>query len=105
MAKSEKTSPKVASVASSILRSTGSTKAERSAAASALAQAGTAKVTAPWVASKAARVLDAPKASPASKSVGGSVLTQKTNGLPLVDSLLGGTGLTLLPRVPHPAHL
>ena len=78
MSKNEKTSPKVASAASTILRSSSATKIERSVAGSALSQARTAKVTSAAVAAKAARTLDRVKASAASKSVAGSVLTQKT---------------------------
>lgn len=77
MARNEKTSPKVATMASAILRSPSATKTERSVAASALSQSGTGRVTSAPVAAKAARTLDATKASPAAKSVAGSVLTQK----------------------------
>jgi hypothetical protein len=77
MPKNEKTSLKVASTASAILRSTSSTKTERSVAGSALSQAGAGRITSTTVATKASKTLDSTRTSPASKSVAGSVLTQK----------------------------
>lgn len=78
MAKTEKTSPKVATKASQVLRSPGASAAAKSVAGSALAQSGTSKTTSPKVAGIAARTLDSPKAGVAAKSLAGSVLTQKT---------------------------
>lgn len=78
MAKGEKTSGRVASKASGILRSSGSSKAEKSIAGSALAQTGTNKTTSSKVATVAAKALDKPSTNRAAKAVAGSVLTQKT---------------------------
>ncbi|MGB6100675.1 MAG: hypothetical protein WBG44_07320 [Comamonas sp.] len=78
MAKDGKTSGRVASKASDILRSTSASKAEKSVAASALAQSGTNKTTSAKVAAAAAKALDQPGASKAAKAVAGSVLAQKS---------------------------
>lgn len=77
MAKSEKTSPRVASTASSSLRSAGASRVEKTLAGSALAQAAIAKTTSPKVAGAAAKALDNPRSSPTTKTLAGSVLTQK----------------------------
>jgi len=77
MAKNEKTSGRVASTASEILRNPNSSKAAKSIAASALSQTGTNKSTSAKVASVAAKTLDSGRAGKATKTVAGSVLTQK----------------------------
>ena len=78
MAKSEVTSKKVSSAASKVLRSKTATKAEKSVAASALTQTGSAKeTTGKKVASAAAKILHDLKASKEAKSVAASALTQK----------------------------
>lgn len=79
MANKEKTSPAVASKASTILRSSTATRAEKTAAGSALSQAVPGRVTSPKVASTAAKIVDNPRASSVARSVGASVLTQKPN--------------------------
>ena len=78
MSKSEKTSAKVGSKASGVLRSPTSSKVAKSIAGSALAQSKTNKQTSATVASKAARVLDDGRSSAKNKTIAGSVLTQKT---------------------------
>ena len=78
MAKNEKTSGRVASKASDLLRSPSSSKAAKSIAGSALAQAGTGKTTSSKVATTAAKALDSGRTSKATKTVAGSVLTQKS---------------------------
>jgi hypothetical protein len=80
MARNEKTSGRVASKASGILRSPSSSKTAKSIARSALSQAGTGKATSPRVATKAAKALDDGRTSRGTKSVSGSVLTQKPRG-------------------------
>jgi hypothetical protein len=77
MSKSEKTSGRVASKASGILRSPNASKAAKSIAGSALAQAGTGKTTSAKVASTAAKALDSGRTGEVTKTVAGSVLTQK----------------------------
>lgn len=78
MSKSEKTSSRVATQASQVLRSPGASAAAKSVAASALSQAGTSKTTSAKVAATAARTLDSAKAGSTAKTIAGSVLTQKT---------------------------
>ena len=77
MAKNEKTSGRVASKASDILRSPTASKTAKSIAGSALSQAGTNKSTSAKVASTAAKALDSGHTGKATKAVAGSVLTQK----------------------------
>lgn len=78
MSKSEKTSGRVATKASGILRNSSSSKSDKSIAGSALAQSGTNKTTSSKVATTAAKALDRPGTSKTTKTVAGSVLTQKT---------------------------
>lgn len=78
MTKNEKTSPRVATKASQVLRSSSANSAAKSVAASALSQAGTNKTTSAKVAATAAKTLDSSKASQTVKTIAGSVLTQKT---------------------------
>lgn len=78
MSKNEKTSGRVASKASAVLRDPGASKASKSIAASAMSQAGTAKKTSASVATKAAKALDDGRSSKTTKAIAGSVLTQKT---------------------------
>lgn len=78
MPKNERTSPSVASKASHVLRTPGTSSAAKSVAASALSQAGTNKTTSAKMAATAARTLDSTKASSTAKTIAGSVLTQKT---------------------------
>jgi hypothetical protein len=77
MARNEKTSGRVASKASAVLRSSGSSKAAKSIAGSALSQAGTSKATSSKVATAAAKALDSTRTGKATKAIAGSVLTQK----------------------------
>lgn len=77
MANNERTSGRVASKASDILRSPTASKAAKSIAGSALSQAGTSKSTSAKVASTAAKALDSDRTGKATKAVAGSVLTQK----------------------------
>lgn len=77
MAKNEKTSGRVASKASDILRSPSASKTAKSIAGSALSQAGTSKSTSSKVATTAAKALDSGRSSKATKTIAGSVLTQK----------------------------
>ena len=78
MAKSESTSQRISSVASSVLRNKKASKAERSVAVSALTQITTAKeTTSKAVALAAAKILRDPKSSKAAKSAAASALTQK----------------------------
>ena len=79
MAKNEKTSGKVATKASGVLRSSSASMAAKSVAGSALAQAGTNKSTSAPVASKAARILYSDTSSKTNRTVAASVLTQKPN--------------------------
>lgn len=78
MAKSERTSGKVATSAAKVLRSKSATKAEKSVAASALTQKGSNEKTSARVASAASKVLRNPKASKAARSAAASALTQKS---------------------------
>ncbi|MBA0232635.1 hypothetical protein E4420_11860 [Stenotrophomonas maltophilia] len=78
MSKDEKTSGRVASQASQILRNSSSSKADKSMAGSALAQAGTNKTTSSKIGTIAARALERPTTSKAAKAIAGSVLTQKS---------------------------
>jgi hypothetical protein len=77
MANKEKTSPPVASKASSVLSDPASSKSAKSVAASALAQAGTAKQTSTKVATIASKALDDGRSSKVTKTIAASVLTQK----------------------------
>lgn len=77
MAKNERTSPSVARKASAVLTNPNASPRAKSVAGSALAQAGTAKVTSPSVASKASRIARDGRSSSTNKSIAGSVLTQK----------------------------
>lgn len=77
MPNNEKTSPGVASKASSTLSNPRAGATAKSVAASALAQTGTAKTTSKVVASKASTQLGDGRTSKANKAIAGSVLTQK----------------------------
>ena len=73
----KKTSPKVATKASKALRDPSTPKAEKSVAASDLAQAQAVdKQTSPQVATQASEVLRNPKSTKAVKSVAASDLSQ-----------------------------
>lgn len=78
MSKNEKSSGRVASKASSVLRSSSASQTSKSLAGSALSQAGTSKQTSSQVASKASKALDDGRSSSTTKTLAGSVLTQKT---------------------------
>lgn len=79
MAKKEETSKTVAKSASKVLSSPKSSKAEKTAAASALSQhKQPAKQTSSKAASAAAKVLNNPSSSGAAKKAAASVLTQKS---------------------------
>lgn len=73
----ERTSSKVASQASKTLQNPNASATAKSLAGSALAQAGTAKVTSPAVAQKASAALQDGRTSAATKTLAGSTLTQK----------------------------
>lgn len=75
--KGETTGPRAASAAGKTLTSPHASKAAKSAAASALAQTGTADVTGAKAASAAAKTLANPNASKAPKSAAVSALTQR----------------------------
>jgi hypothetical protein len=77
MSKSEKTGKRVGTNASSVLRDKGASKAAKSVAGSALAQAKANKQTSAKVARTAAKLLDDGRSSKTNKSIAGSVLTQK----------------------------
>lgn len=77
MAKGESTGRGAAAAASKVLRSKSATKAEKSAAASALTQVGSKEVTGKKAATAASKVLANPKASKAAKSAAASALTQR----------------------------
>ena len=78
----EKTSPAVATKASSQLRSGATNAGTKSVAGSAMAQAKTAKVTSPGVATKASQKLSSPSTGTRGKAVAASVLTQAPNRKP-----------------------
>lgn len=78
MARSESTSKKVTSAASTVMRSKTASKAEKAVAASALTQSRNAReTTSKKVASAASKLLQDPKASKQAKSAAASALTQK----------------------------
>lgn len=77
MGRNEKTSPTVATKAAHVLSDPTASKPAKSVAASALAQAGTAKQTSAKVATIAAKALDDGRSSKATKTIAASVLTQK----------------------------
>ena len=74
---SERTGKAAASKASEVLRDPKSTRDEKTAAASALAQRDASKSTSPAAARSAARVLDKPTSRPAAKTAAATALTQK----------------------------
>lgn len=78
MSKGEKTSSRVGTTASNVLRNSNASAAAKSLAGSALAQTGTNKQTSPAVATKAAKALDDGRSSSTTKTLAGSTLTQKT---------------------------
>jgi hypothetical protein len=73
------TGPRAASAAGKTLGSSGATKAEKSAAASALAQTKTADQTGPRAASAAGKTLASSNATKAQKSAAASALSQTPN--------------------------
>jgi|GEM_PF-565334 len=77
MAKSEKTSSRVAAQSAKTLKNPRASDRAKSLAGSALSQAGTKKKTSPGVARKAGALLADSRARPATRSLAGSVLTQK----------------------------
>ena len=77
MRRNEKTSGPVATRASGTLRDPSASKAAKTLAGSALAQAAANKSTSPKIATTAARALDDGRTSRATKTLAGSVLTQK----------------------------
>ncbi|MBF0423864.1 MAG: hypothetical protein HQL73_12835 [Magnetococcales bacterium] len=74
---SETTSPKAATTSSKTLRNPNASPAAKSAAGSALAQAGNDKVTGKQAASAAGKALSNPSTSKAGKSAAASALTQR----------------------------
>lgn len=78
MAKQEKTSPRVARVASKTILKKSASKIAKSVAGSALAQTRSGKTTSAKVAKPASSVLRDGKSGSAPRSVAGSVLTQRT---------------------------
>lgn len=78
MKKSEVTSKRAATAASTILRNEGSSKTAKSAAGSALSQRkAPAKVTSSMAATAASKTLHSSSASKTAKTSAGSALTQK----------------------------
>lgn len=78
MAKSDKTSSRMASQSAKYLNNPRASDRAKSLAGSALAQAGTKKQTSAVLAKKAGAVLADSRARPATRSLAGSVLTQKS---------------------------
>lgn len=78
MANTRTTGTRAASAAGKTLNNLRATSAEKSAAASALAQAGNTRQTSSKAASAAARTLGDPKATRAEKSAAASALSQRT---------------------------
>lgn len=74
------TSSKVAGKSSIVLSSSGTGKASKSAAGSALSQVSPAKVTSAKTATAASQVLRDGRTSPTSKSAAGSALAQRKKG-------------------------
>ena len=74
---SESTGKAAAAAASKVLRSPTATKAEKTAAGSALNQRGGTEVTGKKAAAAASEVLRSPTASKAAKSAAASALTQR----------------------------
>lgn len=72
----KKTSNKIASIASRILSDKGSSKIQKSLAASALAQSGTNKQTGAKLEDLASKVMNSPNYNKETKSLAGSVLAQ-----------------------------
>ena len=77
MAKNESTGKKAALAASKVLSDPKSSKAAKTAAASALTQSKSTETTSAKSASAASKVLNDPKASKAAKTAAASALTQK----------------------------
>ena len=77
MAKSEKSSPRIARTASQVLRNSGASPTAKSLAGSALSQSRSSKETSTSVATKASKALDDGRSSRWTRSLAGSVLTQK----------------------------
>lgn len=75
-ANTKQTSPRVASIASKTLRSTGSSATQKSIAGSALRQAGTPAQTGAKVEGTASRALDNPRSSKVTQTLAGSVVSQ-----------------------------
>ena len=80
MASSRKTSRKVATKASSVMRRTDTATKSKSAAGSALSQTGTRKKTGAKAATKASSTLRDGRTSAESKSAAASALSQKKGG-------------------------
>ena len=76
MTKKEKTSEKLASHSSKVMRDPYATKTSKSLAGSALSQTRTDKKTSSKVATKASEVMNDKRSSKSSKSLAGSVLSQ-----------------------------
>jgi hypothetical protein len=72
----KQTSPRVATIASSTLRSPGSSAVQKTIAGSALRQAGTPAQTGAKVEGAASRALDNPRASKVTQTLAGSVVSQ-----------------------------
>lgn len=77
MAKTEKSSPRIARTASQVLRDSRASQAAKSLAGGALSQTRSSKETSAPLASKAAKALDDGRSSKTTQSLAGSVLTQK----------------------------
>ena len=77
MAKSEKSSPRIARTASQVLRDSNSSPTAKSLAGSALSQTRSSKETSASIATKASKALDDGRSSRSTRSLAGSVLTQK----------------------------
>ncbi len=76
MKNSKQTSQSIASLASDVLRDSGSSKAAKSLAACALAQANTGKQTSSEMEEKASKILQSEQYSESTHSLAGSVLSQ-----------------------------
>ncbi len=77
MSKTEKSSPRISSTASQVLRDAAASSTAKSLAGSALSQSRSSKETSAAIATKAAKALDDGRSSRSTRSLAGSVLTQK----------------------------
>ena len=97
MTKKEKTSEKLASHSSKVMRDPYATKTAKSLAGSALSQTRTDKKTSSKVATKASEVMNDKRSSQSSKSLAGSVLSQ-AGSFPVKSFPIYGSSLTKAER-------